>query len=254
MTRFGVLLRKDFREQWRTLRLPVVAIIFFAVGLVSPVLAKYTPELLKQFGGNIQLIVPTPTTGDAVDQFIKNMGQTGPFAAILLAMGAVARERERGTAVLLLTKPVSRPAFLTSKFLALLFTLGLSVAVSGIAAYAYTAALFNTMPFAGFIACCALVLLSISVFASVTFLASTVIGSTLPAAGVGLGIFILAAVASIIPSVGQALPAGLVEPARALALGESPPHLWLSLGFNLFWVAACLAGSWLSFRGQEFGS
>jgi hypothetical protein len=39
MTRFGVLLRKDFREQWRTLRLPVVAIIFFAVGLVSPVLA-----------------------------------------------------------------------------------------------------------------------------------------------------------------------------------------------------------------------
>ena len=29
MTGFAVLLRKDLREQWRTLRLPVVAIIFF---------------------------------------------------------------------------------------------------------------------------------------------------------------------------------------------------------------------------------
>ncbi len=254
MNRFTVLVRKDFREQWRTFRLPIVALIFLVEGLVSPVLAKYTPELLKQFGGNIQVIVPTPTTGDAIDQFIKNLSQTGQFAAILLAMGSVARERERGTAALVLTKPVTRPAFLASKFVALLGTLGLGVLVSGLAAYAYTAALFTTTPVAGFAACCALVLLSIAVFAAVTFLASTAIGSTLPAAGVGIGVFLLTAIASIVPSIGQAMPTGLVEPARALALGQLPPHLWLSLGFNLLWIAACLAGSWLSFRGQEFGN
>ncbi len=254
MSRFLVLFKKDVREQWRTLRLPVIALIFFAVGLASPVLAKYTPELLQRFGGDIQVTVPTPTTADSVGQFIKNLGQTGPFAAILLAMGAVARERECGTAALVLTKPVTRPAFLAAKFLALFVTLVVSVLAGGLAAYAYTAALFSTMPVGGFAACCALLLLSIVDFAAVTFLASTAIGSTLPAAGVGLGVFILMAIVSIIPGVNQVTPLGLADPARALAIGETAPHLWVSLGCNLFWVAAFLGGAWLSFQRQELGS
>lgn len=254
MSRVLVLVRKDLREQWRTLRLPIVVLIFFAFGLASPVVAKYTPELLSHAGGNIQITVPTPTIGDAVDQFIKNLGQVGPFAAILLAMGAVARERERGTAALVLTKPVSRQAFLGSRFIALLVTLGVAVVAGGLADYAYTSALFSTMTAPGFLACCALVVIGTMVFAAVTFLASTVIGSTLPAAGVGLGIYILVAIASIVPRLNHILPAGLEAPARALALGQSPPHLWTSVGFNLLWIAICLAASWLSFRTQEFGS
>ncbi len=254
MNRISVLLRKDLREQWRTLRLPVVALIFFVFGLASPVLAKYTPELISHAGGNIQITVPTPTLADAVDQFIKNLGQIGTFAAILLAMSSIARERERGTAALVLSKPVSRPAFLGSKFTALLVTLGVSVVVGGLADYAYTAALFRTMTVPGFVACCALLFLSTAVFVAVTFLASTLIGSTLPAAGVGLGVYFLAAIAGTIQRVNDLLPAGLAAPAKALALGDSPPHLWVSLGFNLLWIALCLAGAWLSFRSQEFGS
>jgi ABC-2 type transport system permease protein len=247
------VLRKDLREQWRTLRLPVVALIFLVVGLGSPLLAKYTPEILKHAGGNIQIAVPTPTTADAVDQFIKNVGQTGPIVAILLAMGLVARERERGTVALILTKPVSRPAFLGSKFTALVATLALSVVVSGLAAFAYTAALFSVLPIDGFVACCALVLLGISVFAAITFLASTAIGKTLPAAGVGFAGYILIAIIGIAPKLQQLTPTGLTDPAKALALGTHPPHLWLSLSANLIWVVACLLASWLSFRRQELG-
>jgi len=40
MTGLNVLLSKELREQWRTLRLPIVTIIFFVIGLISPVLAK----------------------------------------------------------------------------------------------------------------------------------------------------------------------------------------------------------------------
>lgn len=254
MTRFSVLLRKDLREQWRTLRMPVVAIIFFVVGLGSPVLAKYTPELLKGAGGNIQITIPTPELKDAVDQLIKNLGQVGPFAAILLAMSAVARERERGTLALVLSKPVTPSAFLGSKFVALLATLGLAVVVASIAAFAYTTLLFAQPPVAGFVACCLLILLGIMVFAAITFLASTLLGSTLPAAGVGLGAYILTAIISIDARLGQFMPNGLSDPARALALGNSPPHLWISLLANLFWIVAMLVGSWLVFRNQEFGS
>jgi ABC-2 type transport system permease protein len=254
MTGLNVLLTKELREQWRTLRLPIVAIIFLVVGLISPVLAKYTPEIIEHAGGNIQITVPVPTMNDAIDQFIKNLGQVGPFAAILLAMGIVAREREHGTAAFVLSKPASRVAFLGAKFAALVATLSVGVLAAGIAAYVYTTILFDPPRVAGFIACCLLLLLGIAVFVALTLLASTAIGSTLPAAGVGLGAYIVMAIISAVPRLGQFTPLGLGDPARALALGNSAPHLWTSLFASLIWIAAALVLSWLSFRRQEFGS
>jgi hypothetical protein len=59
---------------------------------------------------------------------------------------------------------------------------------------------------------------------------------------------------SVVPRISQLTPLGLPDPARALALGNSPPHLWLSLLASLLWIGAALVGSWLSFRNQEFGS
>ena len=47
MRRYAVLLNKEITEQWRTGRLPVVAVIFLLFGLASPVLAKYTPDIVK---------------------------------------------------------------------------------------------------------------------------------------------------------------------------------------------------------------
>ena len=118
---FGVLLRKELLESIRTLRLPVVAGLFLFVGLSSPVLARYLPEIIELAGGEQLGVIeiPTPTAADAVDQLVKNLAQFGALTAILLAMGLVASEKDRGTAAFVLTKPVSRRAFLGAKLVAL---------------------------------------------------------------------------------------------------------------------------------------
>ena len=59
MAGFGPLLRKELLEQWRTLRLPVIATIFLLVGLSSPLLARFTPEILKSVAGDQFSIVVT---------------------------------------------------------------------------------------------------------------------------------------------------------------------------------------------------
>ena len=111
MTGFGVLMRKELLEQWRTWRMLVVGIVFAIFGIGSPILARYTPELVKALASDqLAGAIPTPTITDAIVQFQKNLGQTGILAAILLAMGSVAVEKERGTAALLLTKPASLAA------------------------------------------------------------------------------------------------------------------------------------------------
>jgi hypothetical protein len=87
MAGLGTFLRKELLEQWRTLRLPVVAMIFLLVGLSSPLLARFTPDILEAVAGDqFQVVLPTPTAADAVDQLAKNLGQFGGLIAVLLAM------------------------------------------------------------------------------------------------------------------------------------------------------------------------
>src|SRR5262245_21834866 len=112
MNGFGVFLRKELREAVRSNRLLVVGVIFILLGILSPLGAKYTPDLLKSLGNGVQIILPAPTVNDAIAQFLKNVGGNGVFIAILLALGVVAREKERGTTAFVLTKPLPRQAFL----------------------------------------------------------------------------------------------------------------------------------------------
>jgi ABC-2 type transport system permease protein len=46
MRGFAILLRKELLESWRTLRLPVVVGLFLLVGLLSPLTARFLPEII----------------------------------------------------------------------------------------------------------------------------------------------------------------------------------------------------------------
>jgi len=250
MNGFVVLVGKEVAEQWRTARLPVVAAIFLLVGLASPLLARYTPDLIR-LAGAITITLPTPTSKDAVGQLVKNLTQFGVIAAILLAMGSVAGEKESGTAAFVLTKPVSRLGFLCAKFGALTLTLGLAVLVCGLGGYLYTFALFGPLSVAGFAGGCMVVLLSLLVVAAVTFLGSTLARSAIPAAAFGLVAVFISAVGSSIPRAGRFTPFGLGELAGDLALGlPAGDWLWPLLA-NVGFVLAAIAVAWLAFRRQE---
>src|SRR6202165_1856971 len=186
MRGYGVLLIKEITEQWRTGRLPLVAVIFWLFGLASPVLAKYTPDIVKLAASSIDIHVPTPTIKDAVAQLIKNLNQVGVLTAILLAMGSVAGEKESGTAAFVLVKPVSRFAFLAAKFSGLAVTIAVAVLLCGLGAYLYTELLFAPLAVPGFAAACLVLLLGLLEIAAVTFLGSTFVRSSISDAGIGM--------------------------------------------------------------------
>jgi ABC-2 type transport system permease protein len=248
----GSMLRKELLEQWRTRRILVVAVVFSALGIGSPLLARYTPELVKALAGDqFQIVLPPPTAADAVSQFLKNVGQAGVLSAILLAMGSVAVEKERGTAALLLTKPLSRGAFLLAKLLAIGTTLLVGVLLAAIGGFYYTAILFEALPPLGWAAMAGLLLLGLVVYASLTFLGSALTRSSLAAAAIGIGAMIVLAVVSALPAIGPFTPGGLNAPAAALAVGKEPGAVIGPLLANLVGVSAIFAVAWLSFRRQE---
>jgi ABC-2 type transport system permease protein len=252
MTGFAALLRKELLEQWRTTRLPVISAVFLLVGLTSPLLARFTPELLEAVAGDqFQIVLPTPTAADAYDQLAKNLGQFGILVAVLLAMGSVATEKERGTAALILTKPAGRGAFLVSKLAAIAVTLGVATAIGSAAAWFYTLVLFEPLPIAGFAAAAVLQWLSLVAFASITFLGSTLTRSALAAAGLGVAAFIVLGILSIVPAIAPYLPTGLGAPARGLALGLSGVDVLGPTVAAVALIAGLVLVAWLSFRRQE---
>ena len=251
MRGYAVLLMKEISEQWRTGRLPVVAVIFLFFGLASPVLAKYTPDIVKLAAGSIDIHVPTPTIKDAVAQLIKNLSQVGVLTAILLAMGSVAGEKESGTAAFVLVKPVSRLAFLAAKFSGIAVTMAAAVILCGLAAYLYTWLLFAPLSVLGFGAACLVILLGLLELAAVTFLGSTLVRSSVPAAGIGLVALVVAGIVSSVPNVGHFTPFGLNELASDLALQQTATGWVWPLLANAGFVVVTLTASWLVFRRQE---
>ncbi len=252
MSGFAALLRKELLEQWRTTRLPLVATVFLLVGLSSPLLARFTPEILKAVGGDqFQIVLPTPTATDAYDQLAKNLGQFGALIAVLLTMGSVATEKERGTAALILTKPASRGAFLLAKIVAIATTLGVSTAIAAAGAWFYTLVLFEPLPVAGFMAAMILQWLALVAYAAITFLGSTLTRSALAAAGLGVAAFVVLGIIGIVPAIGPYLPTGLGVPARALALGQAGVDVLGPTIASVVLVAGLLVVAGLAFRRQE---
>jgi ABC-2 type transport system permease protein len=252
MIGFSVLLRKEVLEQVRTWRMVVVVIVFAIFGIGSAALARYTPELVKALAGSqFTIQVPKPTVADAVAQFLKNLGQTGILAAVLLSMGSVATEKERGTAALLLTKPASRGAFLSAKLVAIAITLGVGILAAGIAGYVYTALLFSAPSVAGYAAMCGLLLLSLVGYASLTFLGSTLVRSALPAAAIGVGAMAVLAIVSALPTIGPNAPGNLNGPAAALALGKAADPLLGPVLATIGLIVVAFVIAWLAFRRQE---
>ncbi|HTX78738.1 MAG TPA: ABC transporter permease subunit, partial [Longilinea sp.] len=124
MRTFWVVFRKDLLEQWRTNRMMIVGVVLVFFGISSPLLAKFMPEIFQFVPGAEQFaaLIPQPTVMDAYTQYLKNIGQFIIVLAILVSMGTVAIEKEKGTAAMMLVKPLPRGTFLLSKFFALSIT------------------------------------------------------------------------------------------------------------------------------------
>ena len=254
MTGFPTLLRKELLEQWRTRRLVLVGVVFLLFGLGSPILARYTPEILKAVGTGMPgatIELPPATTADAVGQLAKNVGQLGILVAILLAMGSVAAEKERGTAAFLLTMPAGRGAFLGAKLVALGTTLLVAMTLATAGAWFYTTLLFEPLPVGGTVAMGVLLWLELLAFAAITFLASTVFASQLVAGGVGFVALVVLSILGVIPVLGEWSPIGAPAVAIDLGLGTVPAAWLPAVAGSIACVVVCAVAAVAVFRRQE---
>lgn len=240
----------EILRTWRIFVLPAILLLFAVTG---PILAKYTPDLLaavagSQFSG---VHLPAPTYFDSYGQWIKSLSQIAIFALVIIYGGIVSSERRSGTAILVLTKPLSRTAFVVVKvavnavYLAVLLIFGTFVT------WGMTAIVFGEAPDKAVWSSAAVWLVLALVYLCLTTLFSVIIRSAAGASGAGLGLFVVVSIGAIWKPIADYSPAGLAGRAAALAAGTTAdPLLWpiiISLGI-------CVAATGLAaivFRRQE---
>ncbi len=250
---FVTAIRKELVQQWRTGRMLVVGAIFAVSGLGSPLLARFTPELLSSLPGAEQFasLIPPPTVADAIAQYIKNLTQFGFIIAVLLGMSAVVGEKERNTAALILSKPLPRWAFVMSKFTAQALVYLLAFVLSALGAYYYTAILFEPLDLGAFLFGNLLLLVWLLTFAAVTLTGSTLAPSTAAAGGIGFGGAVLLLLAGSLPYVGPLMPGALVAWAGQLGwTGQVTPQVG-ALAASVVLIVVSLLGAVAAFEVQE---
>jgi ABC-2 type transport system permease protein len=249
---FLAVFRKEVLEQWRTHRFLVAAAVLTVFGLLSPVVAKLMPEIFKMFPGAEPFVamMPQPTVKDAVDQYLKNISQFALIVGILMTMGSVAQEKDKGTAALMLVKPLSRWTFLLAKLMALLAVFAVSILLAGLGAYCYTLFLFGPMPLLSWLMLNVLLLVYTLVYVALTLFFSTLGRSQALAGGLALAAMAVLGILGSIPGMNEFVPAQLVNWGTVLMAqgGQSAwPALWVSFGL----ILASLTGAWLILRRQE---
>lgn len=250
-TGYRELLEKEVIEAWRTHRLVLVAALYIVLGITAPVIIRYLPQIQGLFGpvseelGLGELGLP-----DAIDLVVRNMVQFGSIAAVLLAMGAVAGERERGTLAPTLSKPVSRTAFIVAKFVAIAMVLALATGLGILAMYLYSTLLYGPTDPVAWLQVALVLLLAVLVPASITFLGSVVAPSSLGAGAVGVVSLVVLAFGATLPTASPWFSSGLAEIARATPLegvgSDLDPFQTISVSVGIVVVALLLA--WWRFR------
>jgi len=265
---FGAAFRKEWLEQRRTFRLLIVAVVLLLFGLMSPLLARYTTEIIRLAapqGEEIIKLIPPPTSGDAVDQYLKNITQFGVLLALLMTMGTMSLEKDRGTAALMLAKPLSRTAFVLGKFASLALTFTLSLLLAGAAGYYYTWILFGAPDLPGWLGLNLLTLVFLLVYVALTLLCSTLTKSQVLAGGMSFGLWIVLGLLGALPRVGDYLPRQLTDWAAKLGKGTGMVStgdlsllvdgrsgaFWPALAVSLGLIIASLLAACLIFNRQE---
>lgn len=251
---FGVQLTKELLELWRTRKLIVVLAVLVGFGFMSPIFAKLTPDLIELLGegqgSNITIIIPEPSTTDAIDQFIKNTTQFGLLLAVLMTFGAVVSERERGQAALMFPHPLPREIFVLAKFAALAILFGVGLLLSAAADYLYTAILFDAPSLGGFLALLALLYLWLLSLIALALLASTLGRSVTGAGGIAFLFLVIFLLAGMLTNLA---PDKLTTWGRALAIDAPSPARWGALVATVTITSLAIGASCAILRRQEIG-
>jgi ABC-2 type transport system permease protein len=209
---------------------------------------------------SMQIIGKDPV-GNALIIFFVFASLGLPVSAIIKGQDAINNERKSGTAAWVLSKPVSRPAFILSK----MFAGALSVFITGVViqgVFVYTQLSVWTgspWPVAGFLGAMGLIFLNYMFYLTLTYMLGSFFTSQGPVLGISLGLSLIGpSFVRGLPVINDITPWSFflpisedIPPGIAMFLGQ-PTSLIIPIIGTLLMCVVFTAIAILRFRREEF--
>ncbi len=205
------LMRKEWKEIIKTGKFYALLFSFLFFAISSPAIAKFTPEIIKSLINSQQtqgliIQIPPPTWKDAFLQFLKNLNQIIFIVLVIVFIGSIAEEKNKGTAIMVLTKGIDRSKWILSKFIFQLLVSFALLSISYILCLYYTFLLFSNFPIKNSLFSTLLYVIYLFFFLSLTLFSSSLGNNTIQSLGIFFGIFILLNIFSIFPNLNSYNP------------------------------------------------
>jgi ABC-2 type transport system permease protein len=172
------------------------------------------------------------------------------IAVIIVYGGLVSGEVRSGTVVLVLTKPLSRNAFIIVKAAVHSLFLAAIVMVGALLTWGLTWLIFGAAPGVALWKSTGAFLALGVLFVCLMTLLSSLVGSAAGSAGAGLGAYILLAIAAIWKPLGDYSPAALTTQPAMLAAGKDVSATWPVVTAVLLAISLVALAGWM-FRRQD---
>jgi len=227
MKHLKIFWKKEMKEEVRSWRLPVMLVVFFLLGISSPLTFKFLPALVPPELRETVSQFMKPTYAEMASSLAKNLSQIGMLVIVLFSMGSISEERGRGQLELLFARTPSRSSLIWAKFLSRSLSVLLSLALSFASFYFYFRALFPEPPsWQGLVT-------GFSLFAlfSLFVLAFTIFSSSLFSSGLWAGLLsgLFFIFLSFLPSLGDDFsrysPSGILGMANLVMRGQPQDFL-----------------------------
>lgn len=199
------LMKKEFRELIKTGRIYALLFAFLFFSISSPIIAKFTPEIIKSLTSSqdmqgFVIQIPPPTWKDAFIQFFKNLNQIVFLVVVIIFIGSISEEKNKGTAITMVTLGVDRKKWILSKFIFQIITAFFLVFISYILCAYYTYFLFSKVLIYETLSSTFLYLIYLFFILSLCIFSSSIGNNTLQSVGIFFLIFILFNLLSILPN------------------------------------------------------
>ncbi|MFC5528869.1 ABC transporter permease subunit [Cohnella yongneupensis] len=245
MNMWLLLFRKEMIEGARNYKWLWIPLVFAIFGISNPVTSHFLPEILKSSGVTEEAakLIPEPTSAEVIVKSLSQYGSMGLLVLALAFMGIVAAERQSGSMIMVLVKPVSHVSYVTSKWAAMNVITLAAVAAGQLGTWYYTRLLFEDIALRAVLISGVVYALWLVFVNTITLLLSCVMKSL---AGIA---FVAVAAAACLTLLTQLLKGAMrwspsrltAEAGRIVQEGQASGSLWLILSVTVLLIALMLA-------------
>ena len=241
-----------WRLEWlrlvRTRRLIALLGVFLFFGFLGPLTARYIKQIIENFGGNVQIVVPDPVPADGITQYISNAFQVGLLVAVGIAAGALAFDAKPQMGIFLRTRVRRVSDIIVPRYVVMVAAVVACFMLGSIAALYETTVLIGSLSIGGWLLGTLVGSLYLAFAVALVSLVAARANSVMLTLVVSVAILLLLPVIGVIPDVAPWLPSHLIGGVDGLvrdgAFGDYLRATIVTIGLTL-------AALWLAVRVAE---